>query len=351
MEEKMDWITPPDCDLRDFPYMPLDVLRLRDSALAAMSDGTIRIALLSWCASWHQVPAGSLPSDDTQLARLLGYGRDVKSWKRDRKKFGLHGWCIAQDGRLYHPVVCEKANEAWETRKKQSNKGKAGAAKRWKNNETGDGTGNAQASTLLMPSDMPGNSKDRIGEERIGEDTKGNAREQDALAWLEDACHAAGMPRGKAVNEIGRAQSWMATGMTGPEIVDTIRATMQRSGKAPGSVSSLAYFDKAIREAAGEAAKNRVTPEGMQASRDAYVSLFKGGRQWKDSFGPPPGSPGCLVSPHVLRKFGYEVIPTSQDAPKSPQEAQGVGLAGVSGGRVASQSQKPPEAKFTGVRP
>jgi hypothetical protein len=138
-------------------------------------------------------------------------------------------------------------------------------------------------------------------------DTRSQTR--DPLSWLEDACQAAGLSPGKAVNEIARGQSWLATGMTGPEIVEVIQATMTRTGKQPGSVSSLAYFDKAIREAAAEVAQNRVTPEGMQASRDAYVGLFKGGRQWKDVFGPPPGSPGCLCSPDVLRKYGYEVVP------------------------------------------
>ncbi len=104
----------PEIDLQDFAFMPLDVLRLRDSELAGAPNAEVfRCSVLSWCVSWHQIPAASLPDDDTQLARLLGFGRDTKGWKKIREAGGLHGWVRCVDGRLYHPVVAEKAVEAW----------------------------------------------------------------------------------------------------------------------------------------------------------------------------------------------------------------------------------------------
>lgn len=106
-------LTATDCDLRDFSYMPLDVLRLRDSDLAARLTGEeFRCAVLLWCAAWHQVPAGSLPDDDVNLAQYAGFGRMVGEWQKVRDG-SLWGWVRCADGRLYHPVVCEKANEAW----------------------------------------------------------------------------------------------------------------------------------------------------------------------------------------------------------------------------------------------
>ncbi|KAG1254471.1 hypothetical protein G6F68_010834 [Rhizopus microsporus] len=106
-------LTPPDCDLRDFAFMPLDVLRLRDSDLAVKADGeAFRCAVLLWCASWHQVPAASRPDDDDVLAQLAGFGRGTKEWLRHRDG-ALRGWVKCGDGRLYHPVVAEKAVEAW----------------------------------------------------------------------------------------------------------------------------------------------------------------------------------------------------------------------------------------------
>jgi hypothetical protein len=109
-----DPLVPAEVDLRDFAFMPLDVLRLRDSDLACVEDAEVfRCSVLSWCVSWHQVPAASLPDDDALLARLLGFGRDVKGWKRIRGMGGMRGWVLCSDGRLYHTVVAEKAREAW----------------------------------------------------------------------------------------------------------------------------------------------------------------------------------------------------------------------------------------------
>ncbi|WP_231501739.1 DUF1376 domain-containing protein [Bordetella petrii] len=106
-------LTPADCDLQDFQFMPLDVLRLRDSDLAIHTTGEeFRCAVLLWCAAWHQVPAASLPDDDKSLASLAGYGRAVNEWLK-HKEGALRGWIKCEDGRLYHPVVAEKAREAW----------------------------------------------------------------------------------------------------------------------------------------------------------------------------------------------------------------------------------------------
>jgi hypothetical protein len=105
-------LTPPDLDLRDFDWMPLDVARLRDSDLSVLAPGdAFRAAVLLWCASWHQIPAASLPAEDRLLANLAGYGRDLKGWSSVRDD-ALRGFVKCSDGRLYHPVVAEKAIEA-----------------------------------------------------------------------------------------------------------------------------------------------------------------------------------------------------------------------------------------------
>lgn len=108
-----------EADLQDFPFMPLDVLRLRDSNLAISATGEeFRAAVLLWCASWHQIPAGSLPNDDAQLSQFAGFGRVLKEWKKVKSR-ALSNWQLCSDGRLYHPVVAEKVNEAWIAKLKQ----------------------------------------------------------------------------------------------------------------------------------------------------------------------------------------------------------------------------------------
>ena len=98
-------LLPDNIDLRDFQFMPLDVVRLRDSDFTAVSSGeAFRAGIILWSIAWHQVPAGSLPADDQIIASLAGYGRSPKEWQKIRVQ-AMHGWVECSDGRLYHPVV------------------------------------------------------------------------------------------------------------------------------------------------------------------------------------------------------------------------------------------------------
>jgi hypothetical protein len=117
-------MTPPECDLRGLSFMPLDLVRLIDSDLYALSSGDeFKAAVTLWARSWLQVPAASLPDDDRVLAHLSGAG---SKWRKV-KAMALRGFVKCSDGRLYHPVVAEKAREAWAHRLKQREK----ANRRW----------------------------------------------------------------------------------------------------------------------------------------------------------------------------------------------------------------------------
>ena len=106
-------LTPAGSDLRDFDYMPLMVGQLRDSDMAATPDAEVfRAAVLSWCAAWHQCPAASLPDDDGAIARLIGMGRGADAAAAMgalRAAGALRGFIKCGDGRLYHPVIAERA--------------------------------------------------------------------------------------------------------------------------------------------------------------------------------------------------------------------------------------------------
>lgn len=108
-----DPLVPAGVDLRDFGFMPLEVVRLRDSELAIeASPEVFRASVLLWCASWHQVPAGSLPNKDRTLA---DYSRSGARWPKIRAEV-LAEWVECSDGRLYHPVVAEAAIRVWAAR-------------------------------------------------------------------------------------------------------------------------------------------------------------------------------------------------------------------------------------------
>lgn len=117
-----DPLVPPEVDLRDFGFMPLDVLRLRDSDLAALATGEeFKAAVLLWCVAWHQVPAASLPKDDRLLARFSGAG---PGWKKIREE-ALRGFVECSDGRYYHAVIAEKALESWRAKVAQRERTRA----------------------------------------------------------------------------------------------------------------------------------------------------------------------------------------------------------------------------------
>lgn len=115
-------LVPADADLQDFPFMPLHVARLRDSDLAAEeTPEACWYAVLLWAASWHQLPAGSLPDNDRVLMKLVDLGRDERTWKK-HKDGALRGFVRCSDGRLYHPVVAEQVNSAWDAKLRQKHR-------------------------------------------------------------------------------------------------------------------------------------------------------------------------------------------------------------------------------------
>lgn len=128
MSEAPAPLTPADCDLRGLAFMPLDVVRLTDSDLVALSTGDeFKAAVLLWAKAWLQVPAASLPDDPRILAHLSGAGT---RWKKVAA-MALRGFVRCSDGRLYHPVIAEKAREAWSYRVRQRVRSARANAVRW----------------------------------------------------------------------------------------------------------------------------------------------------------------------------------------------------------------------------
>ena len=121
-------LTPKDCDVSSFPFMPLDIDRLFNSETWILADDSEKVASMTlWLKSWSQIPAASIPNNDKMLAHLSGMG---SKWKKV-KDHALRGWVDGGDGRLYHPVVAEKALEAWIEKISSAISGQIGNAKRW----------------------------------------------------------------------------------------------------------------------------------------------------------------------------------------------------------------------------
>ena len=108
-------MTPPECDVRDYPRMLVDIKRLFESQFnlqASRLPLAWMIGFKLWCRSFHQVPGGSLPIDEGDLCQLAELGLDLRTFRKARD-LALRGWVQCSDGRLYHRVVAETVLEAW----------------------------------------------------------------------------------------------------------------------------------------------------------------------------------------------------------------------------------------------
>lgn len=258
---------PADLDLRDFPFMPLDVLRLRDSDFAAIASGEeFKAAVLLWCAAWHQVPAGSLPDDDRWLARHSGTGADWASVKGAV----LAGFVRCRDGRLYHPVIAEKAREAGRRKAEQRERtAKARATLRHKREPVpvpvsvsvlGAATGIATDADPDPATDPKGQGE-RQGQGDSGPNSEAGASGAAAprlfgegVAWLRSVT---GKPDARCRALIGRWRKDLGDDAVLAELIEEARAS---DVQAPES-----WFPRAIEHRRGE--PPRLTVESILAER------------------------------------------------------------------------------------
>ncbi|MEJ0094534.1 MAG: hypothetical protein WDN46_14195 [Methylocella sp.] len=119
-----------------------------------------------------------------------------------------------------------------------------------------------------------------------------------------------------------RAEIWISQGCK-PEIcIAVIRECLARNP----SISSLTYFDGAIREAHEKAPAMQTAAPGPKEISDAdwrlWMQRYKSGDgPWPASLGPRPRMGGCLVPAHVLAEFLPAIIALEKE--RAP-------LAGVS---------------------
>lgn len=113
MTELPEPLTPPECDLRHYDWMPLTITVLKGSRswMKCKRNPALAFYLINlWTASWHQVPAASLENDDEYLCDVAQC--DPKLWLKVRETV-MAGFEECADGRLYHQYVAREANKAW----------------------------------------------------------------------------------------------------------------------------------------------------------------------------------------------------------------------------------------------
>jgi hypothetical protein len=301
----MEPLTPAGLDLREFGWMPLDVLRLRDSDLAVLASGdAFRAAVMLWCAAWHQVPAGSLPSDSRLLANLAGYGRDLEGWESVRVD-ALRGFVECSDGRLYHPIVCEKAIEADEQRSKQRKRTEAATAARRnaqrndnRKEERDDACSGQRNDVHLTLPDLTVPKK----EKKAAKSQPSSS--EDFENFKRDYPRRAGGYGWKAAER--KYLALVKTGVEPKKITEALRRLteemrkLQRIGTQyvpmPASwLNSEDFTEIAVQSFAEQ-------PEAVDWEQ--VVSVYRRTGHWSRYAGNDPESPACRAPPEILAKYG-----------------------------------------------
>lgn len=119
-------------------WFPLKYDALLGSRFAATVDPAAGfVGIMLWAESARQDPAGTLPTDERELAFLARQGRDLKGWRKLVEGGALYGWaprlCVGVDDRegeqvvrLAHPrltEVIEWSLRAMDRRREASERG------------------------------------------------------------------------------------------------------------------------------------------------------------------------------------------------------------------------------------
>jgi hypothetical protein len=311
-------LAPPDLDLRDFSYMPLEVLRLRDSEMVVLATAEeFRAAVLLWCASWHQVPASSLPSDDRLLANLAGYGRDVESWLKVRSA-ALRGFVECSDGRFYHPVIAEKAVEAAQKRRSQQQRTAAATEARRSSKYNRDDHHSPQRDDQrddddTIDTDTTGTDRNVVQENRIERKDEGlsrsiaDARRPDASEKFEEFWKAYPPRDGPNPREPAerKFRALVKTGVDADLMIAAVRK-LATDEKARGKVGTR-FIPKAVtwlneqRWADHAAIAFAAEPQTGEFSIEQAIQVFAKTGHWSRH---APVSDVSQAPPELLARFG-----------------------------------------------
>lgn len=334
-------LVPAYVDLRGFPYMPIDIVRLFGSEFHAhSSDSEWRAGVTLWLKSFHQVPAASLPDDDIVLARLAEFGRDLRGWKKV-KQGAMRGWILCRDGLFYHPVVAEKAMDAWKSKQCQVDRTAAAREARARKRLSQSMSQTAQSSVT-----------ENVTEVVTGSNITEQNRTEDSSLRSESGVADATPAKAPSDREIAErlAASWRevlaGTGLAMPSKLNRRRIAAAAArwgdelgrneaqwraflGRIRGSPFLLgggprgwkADFDWALQPgsilatlegkydprpaAKGHAAGDDVDPAWTEADQwRTRLGHWRLHGSWlAEMWGPPPGKPGCVVPSNLLEEF------------------------------------------------
>jgi len=264
-------LVPGDVDLRDFSWMPIEIHRLRRSKAWLICKRKPELAFYMinlWTAAWHDTPAGSLEDDDDVLADLAMC--EPSKWAKVREQV-LRGWVKCSDGRLYHPVVADKAKDAWSQKQAQRQRTEAARlAREQKRQQT------QQQSKPAKPTVAVAESVTDIATEsnRTEQNGEGEGEGTETLYSAPDGADAAASPAAPAPGKPEPA-------LQAPSPVDTIFALglplLQQANVADRNARTfLGHLRKIAKDRGGDTAVVRALQRCVEAQAVDPVTFLQG---------------------------------------------------------------------------
>ena len=313
-------------DLRDFPYMPLDISQMQKSETWAMASGDEAKAMVNlWIQAWHEVPAGSLANNDGVLATWSGAGAH---WPEVRD-VALRGFVLCSDNRLYHKIVVKKAREAWAKVRGRKRRTHAATKARQTAGYERNGQRNGQRND---DRNVGGSQEVRSTESQSSTTSKmprPHARpheEGDDDFFLADSSERIARGFVELRNKLwpnagadappddmlrSEARRWLDAGLDADTILRTLGSKMGKAReKGHGRPQSLNFFRLSFQDAleGRQAPKSPDAGDRPALASDRYWSRVRGFRErgfWYEAWGPKPGEVRCEASVDVLAEFGY----------------------------------------------
>lgn len=322
-------LVPVECTMAGNDWFPLHFDRLRKSKWWRRASDLARARnVMLWGEAYKQVPGGSMPDDDDDLAEAAGFGMDVEAFIAAKPDI-MAPWVLCIDGRWYHPTVCEVVLEAWE---KTSDKRKAAAAKKAAQRAKTRGqaprehtvpakTPAVPPENELVPRDTAENGRDkhahnredrteRTGDSSVPDGTGAEAPSQiDDLADLRALEPRTGawrlavkvlMARGQYPESRARPLVGKWTKAHAPS---EVWQACEAAWKA-GTLDPVSYITAALERLGEEDALTRPSETRQRLWMQDFAASP---RDWRDhERGPRPGEIGCRVTAEIQREFGVE---------------------------------------------
>ena len=170
--EQDEPLVPAQVNLATYPWAPVRMDYFTGHLLAlAANPEPFRALVLLMAQAWRQQPAMTLPDNDTQLAAMAGFGRDVAGWVVIRPEVLEGDWYLASDGRWHHLEFGGWALQAWDSKQKtdrssekQRERALVGVARRQAAANVGVPSAVSHGSATAQPYESTEESKHKLDE-------------------------------------------------------------------------------------------------------------------------------------------------------------------------------------------